>query len=67
LRAIDGFSRELLERFYSKLDESGKDDLRRIRAAAKRMAQLIDDLLKLSRVTRKRNDAGGSQFECDRR
>jgi len=52
LRAIDGFSRELLERFYSKLDESGKDDLRRIRAAAKRMAQLIDDLLKLSRVTR---------------
>jgi two-component system sensor histidine kinase/response regulator len=52
LRAIDGFSRELLENFYSQLDEVGKDDLRRIRAAAQRMSQLIEDLLKLSRVTR---------------
>ena len=52
LRAIDGFSRELSEKFDPQLDGRGKDDLRRIRAAAQRMSQLIDDLLKLSRVTR---------------
>jgi signal transduction histidine kinase len=34
------------------LDEQGKDYLIRVRKASQRMAQLIDDLLKLSRVTR---------------
>jgi signal transduction histidine kinase len=52
LRAIDGFSRELIESAGARLGEFEKDDLRRIRAATQRMAQLIDDLLKLSRVTR---------------
>ncbi len=52
LRAIDGFSRELLENSRSRLDDLGKADLQRIRAATQRMSQLIDDLLKLSRVTR---------------
>jgi PAS domain S-box-containing protein len=52
LRSIDGFSQVLLEDFDDKLDPSGRDCLRRVRAASQRMAQLIDDLLKLSRVTR---------------
>lgn len=52
LRSIDGFSQALLEDYPEKLDEQGKDYLRRVRAASQRMARLIDDMLKLSRVTR---------------
>lgn len=52
LRSIDGFSQALLEDYLDKLDDEGKDYLGRVRAAAQRMAQLIDDLLSLSRVTR---------------
>ncbi len=52
LRSIDGFSQALLEDYEEKLDDEGQDYLRRVRAASQRMAQLIDDLLKLSRVTR---------------
>jgi len=52
LRSIDGFSQVLLEDYAAKLDESGRDSLQRVRAASQRMATLIDDLLKLARVTR---------------
>jgi light-regulated signal transduction histidine kinase (bacteriophytochrome) len=52
LRGIDGFSQALLEDYDDVLDEEGKDYLRRVRAAAQRMGQLIDDLLGLSRLTR---------------
>jgi PAS domain S-box-containing protein len=52
LRSIDGFSQALLEDYHNKLDEQGKDYLTRVRMASQRMAQLIDDLLNLSRVTR---------------
>lgn len=52
LRAIDGFSLALLEDYNAKLDETASDYLRRVRAASQRMGLLIDDLLKLSRVTR---------------
>ncbi len=52
LRGIDGFSRSVLEKYADKLDDQGRDWLNRIRAAAQRMAQLIDDLLKLSRLAR---------------
>jgi PAS domain S-box-containing protein len=52
LRAMDGFSRTLLDEYADTLDEKGRDRLSRIRAAAQRMAALIDDLLKLSRVSR---------------
>jgi signal transduction histidine kinase len=52
LRSIDGFSRILSEDYQNSLDMQGKDYLQRIRGAAQRMAILIDDLLKLSRVTR---------------
>jgi PAS domain S-box-containing protein len=52
LRGIDGFSQALLEDYADQLDEEGKDYLQRVRAGSQRMAQLIDDLLNLSRVTR---------------
>ena len=52
LRSIDGFSQVLLEDYAAQLDEAGRDSLRRVRAASQRMAALIDDLLKLARVTR---------------
>ena len=52
LRSIDGFSLALLEDYGEKLDEEGRDNLYRVRAATQRMGLLIDDLLNLSRVSR---------------
>lgn len=52
LRSMDGFAQVLLEDYGAKLDEEGKDALGRIRAASQRMGELIDDLLRLSRVAR---------------
>jgi light-regulated signal transduction histidine kinase (bacteriophytochrome) len=52
LRAMDGFSQALLEDCSAQLDPRGRDYLGRVRAAAARMAELIEDLLQLSRVTR---------------
>lgn len=53
LRRIDGFSQELLNEYADKLDEAGAHYLQRIRQGAQDMGQLIDDLLKLSRISRK--------------
>jgi PAS domain S-box-containing protein len=50
LRGIDGFSQALLEDCGDKLDEAGRDHLRRVRAATDRMAELIDGLLALARL-----------------
>jgi signal transduction histidine kinase/HAMP domain-containing protein len=52
LRSIDGFSQVLLEDYGSTMDALGQDYLQRIRMATQRMADLIDALLELSRVTR---------------
>jgi signal transduction histidine kinase len=52
LRAIDGFSKAVLSRKAHQLDEEGKDYLMRVRRAAARMGELIDELLDLSRVSR---------------
>lgn len=52
LRNIDGFSQALLEDYGEQLDSAGQDYLRRIRTSIRRMGQLIDALLQLSRVTR---------------
>jgi PAS domain S-box-containing protein len=53
LRSIDGFGQALLEEYAEHLDDTAADYLRRIRAATQRMGELIDDLLDLSRVTRR--------------
>lgn len=52
LRSIDGFSHILIEDYSSELPPEGINYLERVRAAARRMAELIDDLLNLARVTR---------------
>jgi PAS domain S-box-containing protein len=52
LRSIDGFSQALLEDYEDSLDEIGKDYLNRLRTASQKMGELIDGLLKLSRLTR---------------
>jgi signal transduction histidine kinase len=52
LRAIDGFSGALFSQYHESIDTQGKHYLDRIQAGARRMGQLIDDLLNLSRITR---------------
>lgn len=52
LRSIDGFSLALLEDYWDRIDEQGRDYLRRVREASQTMGELIDDMLDLSRVTR---------------
>ena len=52
LRAIDGFSKILLEDYGDKFDEDAKDYFDRIRRNVARMGDLIEDLLRLSRVSR---------------
>ncbi len=52
LRSIDGFTQALVEDYAGVLDERGLDYCNRVRKAASRMGQLIDDLLVLSRITR---------------
>jgi len=52
LRSIDGFSQAALEDYGERLDDTGRDYLNRVRNGCRHMDQLIDDLLRLSRVTR---------------
>ena len=52
LRSVDSFSQIILDEYSEKLDEDGVKYLRRIRAGAQHMGQLINDLLTLSRVSR---------------
>jgi len=52
LRAIDGFSRIVMEDYEDKLDDEGKRLLGIIRENTKKMGQLIDDILLLSRASR---------------
>lgn len=52
LRSMDGFSLALLEDYSDQLPMEGQDALRRIRLASQRMGRLIDDMLRLTQVTR---------------
>ncbi|HEX5637405.1 MAG TPA: ATP-binding protein, partial [Gammaproteobacteria bacterium] len=53
LRAIDGFSRIVLEDHGKQLDDEGRGYLQRVITAVHHMSELIDDLLALSRVSRR--------------
>jgi light-regulated signal transduction histidine kinase (bacteriophytochrome) len=53
LRAIDGYSKAVIEDYAALLDAEGVAMLQRVRAGSQRMAQLIDEMLTLSRLTRK--------------
>ena len=52
LRGIVGFSHALAEDYGNKLDDTGRDYLARVQAAAKRMNELIEDLVRLSQIAR---------------
>ena len=52
LRSIDGFGRLLQERYGDVLDETGRGYLDRVRNATARMGDLIDAILKVSRIGR---------------
>jgi light-regulated signal transduction histidine kinase (bacteriophytochrome) len=52
LRSLDVFGESLIEDYAEKLGDEGRRHLEYIRQSARQMTLLIDDLLKLSRVTR---------------
>ena len=52
LRAIDGYSRILLDEYTDKLDNEGKRLLNVVRDNTRKMGQLIDDILQFSRSSR---------------
>src|SRR5207237_9458400 len=54
VRAIDGFTRILIEEYSGKLDEEGRRLLEIVRANTEKMGQLIDGLLALSRLGREK-------------
>lgn len=58
LRAIDGFSKALLEDAGNTLNEECKSHISRIIAAVRRMSELIDAVLNLSRISRSEMDLG---------
>ncbi len=58
MRSIGGFARVLLEDYPDRLDADGQRYLHIIHQDAKRMGQLIDDLLALSRLGRKEMSLG---------
>ena len=51
LRSLDGFARLLSEEYASVLDARGQDYLHRIGGATAQMRNLIEDMLRLSKVT----------------
>jgi signal transduction histidine kinase len=53
LRSINGFSQIIFDQYRDKLDEEGREYLQIITSECKRMGQLIDSLLNLSRLSRK--------------
>ncbi|MBX3119663.1 MAG: PAS domain-containing protein [Fimbriimonadaceae bacterium] len=52
IRSIQGFSTLLMRDYESVLDEEGLDSLRRVIAASRRLNDLIDSMLSLSRIAR---------------
>jgi PAS domain S-box-containing protein len=63
LRSIDGYTKILEEEYGPKLDEEGNRLMQTIVRNAKRMGQLIDDLLNFSRIGRK--DIVKASFDTD--
>jgi len=52
LRSLHGFSQALLDDYGTVIDDVGRGYLDRLQVNVKRMGQMIDDLLNLSRATR---------------
>ncbi|MFN0127436.1 MAG: sensor histidine kinase [Verrucomicrobiales bacterium] len=56
LRAVDGYSRMLIEDYSDVLDDEGRRKLGVVLSESQRMAQLIDDLLAFSRISRQKTE-----------
>ena len=54
LRAVDGFSRIVVEKYAGRLDDDGRRMLGVVRSETQRMGRLIDDLLAFSRLGRQK-------------
>lgn len=52
LRHLEGFSQALIEEYAAKLNHTGRDYLERIRKSSRRMLEMIDAILELSRFAR---------------
>jgi len=52
LRAIDGWSHAVLEDSAACLDDTAKERLVRVRGAAQRIGEILDDLMRLSQASR---------------
>jgi light-regulated signal transduction histidine kinase (bacteriophytochrome) len=61
LRGIDSFSQLLIDRYSDRLEDGGREYVRRVRRATGRMAQLIDALLSLAQVGR--SDLQPAEFD----
>jgi signal transduction histidine kinase len=53
LRSVEGFSQMLAQDYGDRLDAEGRRRLEIVRASAQRMSQLIDDLLRLTQMSRR--------------
>jgi signal transduction histidine kinase len=53
LRSVDGFSQMLLQENADELNEEGRRRLEMVRSSVERMSQLIEDLLRLSQMSRR--------------
>lgn len=67
LRALAGFSQAIDEDYADQLDDTAKDYLQRINTSALKMNELIEGLLKLSRISRAdiNNDPFDLSHLCD--
>ena len=54
LRGIEGLTKLLLDEHADKLDDTGREYLRFVRDSGVRMRLLVDDLLRLARISRRR-------------
>src|SRR2546427_1127714 len=64
LRAMLGFARALLEDYGAKMDASGQEFANRIVISAKRMDDLIQDLLSYNRLSREEIKLGAVKLEA---
>ncbi len=56
LRSLDAFAKFLFDDYAEKLDEEAKNYIERIRANSQYMKKLVEDLLEVSRVTKRPNE-----------
>jgi signal transduction histidine kinase len=56
IRTVSGFAKIIIEDYADKLDEQAKSYLNRIQNGAEKTTRLIDDLLRLSRISRQDMD-----------